>query len=268
MISSGFKQSVTLCMLLAAAMFAPAVRAQDRQPTKPESVETLVYQAASTPVADLAAAIENILEVGAVKSLPVRNALVITGPRAKLDRVASILMKLDKPMAMLHYHLHLLELSGDTNKDDLPEFSGSAAQIAARIRDLKKQGKIASLTEIKVSSLENNPATFQIGERVGVVTSTSSSRPGYTQRSVRFEQTGQLLRVTARVAGEEIVAEVDFEKSSLKPQKGEKELARGSDTFTVKSTVRLKPGQTVNLGSVAPGSVGQRILLLSAQVGK
>ena len=99
---------------------------------------------------------------------------------------------------------------------DVGAAAGGRDVTAAQILDLEKQGKLASVTRIKLSLVENQQGSVQFGEAVPLVTGRQSfggrgSSAVYTTHNV-----GTTIAATSRVDGDgTILVELSAERSSV-----------------------------------------------------
>jgi type II secretory pathway component GspD/PulD (secretin) len=138
------------------------------------------------------------------------------------------------------------------------EYQGAASQTAAALLELEKQGKLDSVTRVRLSSVGGRKALVQLGERVPV--ETARNRGGFGGRggeggftsSYTFEQIGTLISATPRVEeGGGLVVDVQVERSRLADVPKTSSEAQQEDpiarrkivSLVCQSTVRLKPGE-------------------------
>lgn len=156
----------------------------------------------------------------------------------------------------------IVELSGKVQAGKLQQGDATGDEISKRIAELEKQGKLTSISRFHLSTLENQKALIQIGERVPVTTGvqrfSSRASGGNTGRSVSYQDTGSIVSATARIESDDrIVVELNIEQSRLKksdlaPEGGDKKVAvfdpPKTSTLTVQSTVILRNGKAMLLG--------------------
>lgn len=155
----------------------------------------------------------------------------------------------------------------------------SSQKLIARIRELEAQGKLAGLTRVRLSTLENNITSAQTGEQLPVVSGRAlfggppgrggpTSVPTYEVR--RF---GTMVTVVPRIEpGDTIVIEVQIEKSNpmrdTRPANAEGDPSpSGTSTIDIKSTIRVANGQTIIVqanGTSAGETANRTVVLLTA----
>ena len=175
-----------------------------------------------------------------------------------------------EPGPMVTVEVAIAEFSGEAAE---PGEGESAEALVSRIRELEKEGKVDSVTRVRLAALEEQTATVQQGETPWVATGRASfGRGGNSQSVFSRESIGLVVSATTRIADEGwILVEVSVERSRLGPQrevKGE-EPPRGTETLTLRSTVRVPDGGTVVAQSseVRAGDAKTRqVVLVSARV--
>lgn len=164
--------------------------------------------------------------------------------------------------------------------------------VVDRIRESEKQGKLSRVTRLRLTTLSEQQAMAQYGERAPVATGRASfasairggDRPGpgggEMATSFTYQNVGTMVQVTPRVDGNKVVMQCSVEQSRLVPKAGPRPAAPGGpdpspapvssfqpesvETITAQSTVQMKSGQTVLLTSRQQhsGDTGQRTYIL------
>jgi type II secretory pathway component GspD/PulD (secretin) len=152
------------------------------------------------------------------------------------------------------------------------DLSASAEKLQATLLDLEKQGKLDYLAHVRLTSLENLPASVQVGQTTAVITGRTAMHPGgMVSTSVSERQTGLLVTTTARCQDDRrILVELTFEQSRLIPPPAADETAKEHGavlppplgTSTLKTTLRIADGQTVVVGGLGAEIGGQKTLLV------
>lgn len=175
-----------------------------------------------------------------------------------------------------------------------PSAGDDASDPAAdKILQLEKQGKLAALTRVRLTTLENVSGMVQFGERVGVATGrtfTAGPRGGggadgpggpggaraepFGATSYTYQNMGTLVTATPRVEDDgSIVLELMVEQSRLADQPPMPEGERPSFSpgrtvvITSKTTLRVPPGKSVVTGGKrsAGKDAGQTWIVVSAK---
>ena len=142
---------------------------------------------------------------------------------------------------------------------DFAPAAGDVEITAAKIVELDRQGKLSSGTRIKLSLLENSPASVQFGESVAVAAGQQGfGGPGGRGGGAMYvrQNVGTTVQATARVEADgSIVVELTAERSGLS---GAKPAADAADAATaepqrlansnLRSTLRLASGKPVIVG--------------------
>jgi hypothetical protein len=151
-----------------------------------------------------------------------------------------------------------------------------ADAVLNRIRESEKQGKPSRVTRLRLTSLSNQVAMAQYGERAAVATGRASfggirggDRPGGggdIGTSFTYQNVGTMVQVTPRADGDKVTMDCSVEQSRLVPKGGgprptgprspdagpiapEPFQPESIETITAKSTVQMKSGQTILLTS-------------------
>lgn len=175
--------------------------------------------------------------------------------------------------------VELLLVEGDAN---VVRGIETAEEPLKHLRALEEEEALASVTRLRLTTLEMQPASVQIGQRINVVTGRALTGRGGPLRETaisRGEITGTLLSLTSRVADDEsIVLDLQFEQSQLAPSH-ERDRAAGEDpsappdiaTINAKTAVRVPGGGTVVVGGgmTSSGKTSTRsLMLVTAKAGE
>ncbi len=137
----------------------------------------------------------------------------------------------------------------------------SSQQLISRIRELETQGKLAGLTRLRLSTLDNNQVSAQTSQRLPMETGRNvfPGQPGRggmgSSPTFQFQNFGTVVRAITRIEpGDTIVMDLQIEKTSAlrEARPATAETARpdviaptGMVTTEFKSTVRVPNGQTI-----------------------
>jgi len=157
---------------------------------------------------------------------------------------------------MVEIDVQIVETSGDQDDEGLDP-TVAPEDAMARVRELEKQGKVDVVHRIKLTTLDKQSAFVQVGERRPVVTGRQSSG-GRAVHSFTYENVGTILGVTPRIAGSDVVMELDIEKSYLDDARPVAIVQDDNDSFVpprivvamCQTTIRVAPGQTVIAGGM------------------
>ena len=189
---------------------------------------------------------------------------------------------------MVSVEVVIAQLADGKNEAGLNLYSGD--KIAARIAELDKQGQISQLTRMRVSTLDQQQAHLQFGQRTPVA--TGRTRAGGFRRgadgnpaaggqavstSYTLENVGTMIGVTPHVEEDGTVSlKLELTKSQIEPAAAGEAGADATDvppsrtaTLQSRSTVRLRSGQTAVVGqsqSSTKGESGQTVILVTAHV--
>ena len=188
-------------------MLSAAVNAQDRAadpadpPAATEPAALRIYHC-SMPVRELAGVLQEIAGNNVtVISEQTNNVLIVRAAPAQLDQFDALIRELDRPAHRVTLTLSLLEIDPSLIVEDVVP------------SELLESGTL--IRKIRLTSLENQLATVQLGEQRPVIDGVTSDR-GFGPRSTyRQEEFGTILSMTARVDDDGVTSELSFEMSRL-----------------------------------------------------
>lgn len=150
---------------------------------------------------------------------------------------------------------------GPAEKDDAaPEDK----DVAVRIREWEKQGKLTRLTRTYLTTISEQQATAQFGERVPMATGRVFRGGGFAggpggagdgSTSYTYQNIGTLVNVVPKVEGDRVVMDCSFECTRVVPRKPSADKPEASfeptslETISAKSVVTIISGATVLLTS-------------------
>lgn len=166
------------------------------------------------------------------------------------------------------------------------EGDGDDQAVVAHIRELEKQGKLSRVTRIRLTTLSEQVALAQFGERAPLATGRASFSGrggggpgggfpgGEGSTSYTYQNIGTMVEFIPRVDGGQVVMECKVEQSRLVPRKSaatatvsngvgnQPAVERpersfepdGIETITARSVVQVKSGDTALLASRQLGS--------------
>lgn len=168
---------------------------------------------------------------------------------------------IDVAAGMVEIEVQIVETTAGSQQDKQLGFAGSTDETLARVRELERQGKLDVVNRIRLATLDQQPAFVQVGERRPVVTAWhSTGRPSDSRavNSMTYQNVGTILGVTPRIAGSDVIMELDIEKSRLDDTRSAG--ARQDDdtafvpprivTANCQTTIRVAGGKTVIVGGM------------------
>ncbi len=125
--------------------------------------------------------------------------------------------------------------------------------VQAAVNALDSVSSVVVLSSPQLVTLNNRPATLQVGDQVPVITQSAVSVTNPDApivNSVQFRDTGVVLQVTPRINGDTIVLEIDQEVSDVAETR-----SSGIDSPTIQqrrfqTVVAARAGETVALGGL------------------
>ncbi|MDA0660948.1 MAG: hypothetical protein O3C60_19270 [Planctomycetota bacterium] len=98
--------------------------------------------------------------------------------------------------------------------------SASSDSVSVLVRALEEEGRLNVLSRPQIMTLDNQPATIQVGQNVPYITNSSINQFGVTN-STQFLPVGILLNVQPRISPDGLVVMfVNAEKSDIAPNEG------------------------------------------------
>ncbi len=262
----------------------------DRPPARERDVpprERLVLQLKNAPAMDVAKTIQAVL-VGEQKpprgrpphpldpsgpvivAEPVSNSLVVSATADEAVVITALAKKLDRPRPMVTVEVVIAEVKTD-DAESIAAIESADDDVAGKIAALEKSEHLKIIARAKLTTLDNQPAFLQIGERVPTV---RDIRGQQTEPVARLEylNTGLIVGLTPRIDSDgRVTMEIDVEKSELGPAEesipleilGSGKVVRVPRvrTTNVQTTISAKDGQTVLLGCLTVGSSSTLISL-------
>ena len=138
--------------------------------------------------------------------------------------------------------------------------SASSESVSMLLRALKEDRRVDILSRPQIMTLDNQPGSIQVGERVPTVTGTETNDSGGLTNTVDFQDVGLIVGVTPRISPDGLVVmEIDAEKSEVGAEsdgipisvsEGVTIRSPRIKTITASTTVSALDGQTVVLGGL------------------
>lgn len=138
--------------------------------------------------------------------------------------------------------------------------SASSESVSILLRALKEDRRINILSRPQIMTLDNQPASIQVGERVPTISGSETNDAGGLTNQIDFQDVGLIVGVTPRISPDGLVVmEIDAEKSEVGPEaegipvsvsEGVTIRSPRIKTITAATTVSALDGQTVVLGGL------------------
>ncbi|MFO0428640.1 MAG: secretin N-terminal domain-containing protein [Planctomyces sp.] len=138
--------------------------------------------------------------------------------------------------------------------------SASSENVSVLLRALNQSKNVEILSRPQITTLDNQPAFIQVGQRVPQITGTSINQVGQVN-TVEPQDVGLILHVTPRISPDGmVVMEVNAEKSELGPEiegvpvsisaTGAVIRSPRTNITTAETTVSAASGQTIIIGGL------------------
>ena len=160
-------------------------------------------------------------------------------------------------------HFSLGRLNSDLGYGGLV-LSASSENVSILIRALNQSGRFEVLSRPQIMTLDNQPASILVGQRVPRIVGTNINQIGQVN-SIELEDVGLILGVTPRISPDGmVVMEVDAEKSEIGRLDDGIPVSTSADGTVVRSprvnvtraqtTVSAASGQTIVIGGLITNS--------------
>jgi type II secretory pathway component GspD/PulD (secretin) len=207
------------------------------------------------------------------------NGLLISASPTVTTEVHKLLAQLDHGARAVEIEVSLVEVfakKAPFEKDATEgDFTGTAAEVFAKLDGLGKTGQIGPVQRIKLMGVEGQPLTVTTGGNKPIVTGTVRGGKGAAGgfaggTSVTYQQIGTTARATPRVTAEGVVVvDLDLKDSRVRVPEGAGAGAAGADeppeflNTTLASKVTVPPGRAVVAQAVrSEGKSGGTIALV------
>lgn len=264
---------------------------------------TLVYAARSLPAEVLTRTVRAVTGGSQVQivSEPSSNIVIVRGAEETVGKMTELLHDIDQQKPMVNVEVHLIEVqrrparASDEESERRPrrldargegrladDLSGPAAEVRERLRELDERGQIDVLNYFRLAAIDGQKVTAQVGERRPLVRSVAAFGGPRTARQIQMESIGTKLSLATRMAGDEIVCQIEFDKSFLGEEdgvpltepEGEEPGVRSVHSLVLQTSATVRPGHTVPIAVASDREPrngrenSEMLLLLSADVSK
>lgn len=174
--------------------------------------------------------------------------------------------------------LELAPSDAQSPTDKAPAEPESAEKLLARIQELEKQGKLTSVSRVRLTTVEGHPATAQYGERAAVPSGRQfASRAGGGGQPVTttvYSQAdfGTLIQAVPKLLADGgVLVELQVEKSSLarRTDADDASVPAGATTISTRTVLSIRDGQTVlasGLDASAGKGTAQTVILVTVRL--
>lgn len=155
--------------------------------------------------------------------------------------------------------------------------SAGSESLSFLLRALSESRRFEVLSRPQVTTLDNQPAFIQVGQRVPTITASTVSTAGQSN-AIEFVNVGLIMGVTPRISYDGLVTmEIDAERSEVGPESegipvsisatGQIVRSPRINTTTAQTTVSALSGETIVLGGLltkSSSTIRRRVPLLSS----
>lgn len=267
-----------LCLLVGGA---PA----DSEPAAKEkrTLYVVKYGGAKDLAAALAKHFKGDADVQLLPEAP-SNCLLIRAAPPVFDEVLKVLEQLDRRPREVSVEVLVATVvpkKGEGDKDlDERELTGPAKDVEAKVEDLMKRGRLAGLRRVRLTALENRPASVFAGDLLPFVMGVTTTATGRTARTITYHNTGISVRLTPYVTPEKAI-QLDLMVEDGRAAIPENGVALGQDenqqtirapefiTSKVETKLDVPSGHTVaakGVKTTAKSAQAQTVVLVTAQL--
>jgi type II secretory pathway component GspD/PulD (secretin) len=233
---AAFVLTVTGLALLA----APSTGKEKAAKARPQVVR-VTYETHGGSAKDLADVITPHFKNQPIVVLPGpgNKTLLLSGPQAIVQDAFTLLKEIDRPAHRLHFDILLVELAG--KGVERTEFSGPAAGVLAKIKDLEQKGTISSVHRFEVIVLERDTAhvkTCQNKSYVAGLSRGSGYSGGGVSRSLASRDVGTVIQVMKPeiAADGQVEMQIQLEDTQMRAPTGGPDLGTDEKGASVAAT--------------------------------
>jgi type II secretory pathway component GspD/PulD (secretin) len=181
--------------------------------------------------------------------------------------------------AIVETEVVIAEWDAGADKASLADLSGPAADVAKRVAEMEKQGKLTIVHRLRLATVDGQAALIQLGERRPRITASNAFGGGRGMtNSVSFENVGTMVNIIPHVHGEDAVTmKLTVEKSGPRLRAdspviadspvGEKVRAESIGTLSIQTVVRLASDKTAVVAGLTNADE-RYLVLVTAKVTK
>mgnify|MGYP001556389906 CR=1 FL=1 len=139
----------------------------------------------------------------------------------------------------LRIQVLLVESAGNLGEESRRQLSGPTEKVMSALSKLERDEKAAIINRADMTVLEDCESMLQIGDTVPIRTGTVRIGSGREQTSYQEVNTGTIIQLKSKVSGEQVLVDLDFSKSTVKPREEQDEVPQGTSQLTHKTTVQI-----------------------------
>jgi type II secretory pathway component GspD/PulD (secretin) len=211
-----------------------------------------------------------------------KNALLVSAPSKTLSEVEGVVAQLDTPPPIISIDVWFIDLHPDENKFAKPAEllpSGPRNVVMEKLAQLEKEGHAEVVNHFKLTTMDNQLAFVQQGERKPKVTATTSTKSGRVS-TASYDNIGTNVRVQPRASAKnQIVMTIDAEKTLggpeskgvviAQPDQGPEVRATSNIALLGQTTISITAGDVMSITALtsSPDSgAGSYQVLVSAEI--
>jgi type II secretory pathway component GspD/PulD (secretin) len=200
-------QRLLVCALVVLAALPAAAQVRPAAETK-RGAYVIKYAAAK----DLATVLAKHFKDAEIQPGPegTSNCLLINAPAAVFDEILKTLEQLDRRPQAVAVEIFVVELPAKKADDkvkgiDEKDFGGTIEDATARLDTMLKQGQVAGVKRILLTTLEGQVGSLMLGEAKPYVTGSTVTATGRTSKQLVYRNVGTQIKVTPQVSADRSV---------------------------------------------------------------
>jgi type II secretory pathway component GspD/PulD (secretin) len=218
----------------------PAPKGQPGKEDQGAGNKRLIYLVKHGSAKDLAAVLsEHFKGVAEIQALPdaATNCLLISTSPTAFEEIVKVLDQLDHRPQIASVEIFIAEVAQKKGEGDKPapaeevdekDFTGTLADVEAKVDALQKKGALASLKRIQLTAVEGLPVSMMLGENRPFVAGTNMTATGHVSRAITYRNAGIKVDATVHISPDKTVT-VDLKLEDAHPYTPENGIPIGTD---------------------------------------
>ncbi len=232
-----------------------SVHSAAQEPAAEEEYQSVFFSTGAHDPREIASVMDRLFAKRlTITPLIEHSAVVIRTSERDREEVMSVLKTLTPEPHMLRLRLALLRVNTPLSAEETARLSGPIAQVSKALDNLKKSGRLEFFNDAELTTLENQKAMIQMGDRVALPTGSTQIAGGRTTESFQWVEVGTIVSVVGKPDNQHLILELNYEKS-FKPlgDRGSEsgKVPTGISTLTHQSTLRIQNGHAQLVGSMS-----------------
>ena len=163
----------------------------------------------------------------------------------------------------------LVESPGKLVEEGRRQLSGPTDKVMSALSKLEREENATIINQVDMTVLEECQGMLQIGETVSIRTGTVRLGGRGEQVSYESVNTGTIVQLKSKVSGDQVLVDLDFSKSAVRPRTEQDEIPQGTSQLTHQTTIKIKNGNALAVGEMVQHSGDQSkgiVLIVAADI--